>query len=170
MKYARLLAISGILAACLLGCSVRRSGSTSDSRRTEVQNELVRLRELSGEKVSAATSLTERWRNLRIVRRDYDLDRPRNERGEYPVKSETILEGEEHQKEGKKEGKSEKTDKKESETVKSRLDGAVRSGSTSDTDVKAGGQPLWWWLAGVLMAMAGLIYLWWKYGKKNQTK
>lgn len=170
MKYVRLLTISGVLVACLLGCSVRRSGSTSDSRRTEMQNELIRLRDLSDAKISTTTSITERWRNLRIVRRDYDLDKPKDDKGAYPVKSEIILEGEEQQKEDKKEDKSEKTDKKESETGASRLDDAGRSGTSSDTDVKAGGQPLWWWLIGVLMAVVGLIYLWWKYGKKNQTK
>ena len=170
MKYVRLLAISGILVACLVGCSVHRSGSTSDSRRTEVQNELVRLRALSDTKVSVATSVTERWRNLRIVRRDYDLDKPRDERGQYPVKSETILEGEEQQKEDKKEDKSEKTDKKESEAGTSRRDDAGYSETAFDTDVKASTQPLWWWLIGVVMAVVGLIFLWLKYGKKNQTK
>lgn len=170
MKYGRLLAVAGVFVFCLLGCSVRRSGSTTDSRRTEEQKELVYLGTLSDAKVSTTTTVTDRWRNLRIVRRDYDLDKPRNEKGEYPVKSETVIEGDEQQKEDKKEDKAEKSDKKESAKGASRHTDARDSGSASDTTGQVGLGSLWWWLVGAVSVVVTGFLIWWKYGKKDQTK
>lgn len=170
MGYGRLLVVTGVLVACLLGCAAHRSGSASDSRRTEEQALYDRLYARTDAKVSASSTITDRWRNLRITRRDYDLDKPEDGKGMYPVKSETVLEGEERQKEDQEMGETELSDSREAvsgETV-SRV--SRDTGSTTDTTLKAGTQPLWWWLAGMLSAIMSLIFLWWKYGKKNQTK
>ena len=43
MKYVRILTISGILVACLLGCAVRRSDGVHDSEKSQERNELVWL-------------------------------------------------------------------------------------------------------------------------------
>lgn len=162
--------MAGVLVVCFLGCVAHRSDSTSDRRRTEEQARYDRLYARTDAKISTANTVTDRWRNLRIVRRDYDLGKPKDEKGMYPVKSETILEGEERQKEDRKEDETEMSDSEE--TVSGEADSRVSrdTGSTADTTLKAGTQPLWWWLIGVLMTVVGLIFLWRKYGKKNQTK
>ncbi len=158
MKYVRILTISGILVACLLGCAVRRSDGVHDSEKSQERNELVWLTARTDAKITATTTVVDRWRNLRIHWKDYDLSKPPDQNGNYPVKNEGWAEGSEQ------ESQNEKSDI--SENTKEDSNGKVNT----DLDIKAGTQPLWWWLIGVLMAVAGLIYLWWKYGKKDKTK
>ena len=43
MKYVRILTISGILVACLLGCAVRRSDGVHDSEKSQERNEVLYL-------------------------------------------------------------------------------------------------------------------------------
>lgn len=88
----------------------------------------------------------------------------------YPVKSETILEGEEREKENREEDETEISDSGEAVSSEAVSRITRDTGSTTDTTLKAGTQPFWWWLIGVLSVIAVLIFLWWKYGKKNQTK
>ena len=65
---------------------------------------------------------------------------------------------------------SENTKEDSNGKVKTDRETSYEKTENTDLDIKAGTQPLWWWLIGVLMAVAGLIYLWWKYGKKDKTK
>lgn len=170
MKYVRILAVSGILVACLLGCAVRRSSSVRDSGRSKEHDELVWLTSRTDAKVATTTTVTERWRNLRIHWRDYDLSKPADSTGNYPVKSEGWADVGEQESESEKSDLSENTKEDTSGKAEANREANHEKVANTDLDIKAGGQPLWWWLIGVLMAVVGLIYLWWKYGKKNQTK
>ena len=62
MKYVRILTISGILVACLLGCAVRRSDGVHDSEKSQERNELVWLTARTDAKITATTTVVDRWR------------------------------------------------------------------------------------------------------------
>lgn len=170
MKYGRLLAIAGILVGCLLGCAVRRSGSSSDSRRTEERRELSWLTSRTATNVTATTTVTDRWRNLRIHWRDYDLSKPADSAGNYPVRSEGWADANEQETKDEKSDVSENTEEEASGKAETDLDASQKKTTDMDMDAQAGVEPLWWWLIGVLMAVVGIIFLWWKYGKKDKTK
>ena len=170
MKYVRILTISGILVACLLGCAVRRSDGVHDSEKSQERNELVWLTARTDAKITATTTVVDRWRNLRIHWKDYDLSKPPDQNGNYPVKHEGWAEGSEQESQNEKSDISENTKEDSNGKVKTEREKSYEKTENTDLDIKAGTQPLWWWLIGVLMAVAGLIYLWWKYGKKDKTK
>lgn len=170
MKYVRLLTIPGILVACLLACAARRSGSTLDTGRTQERDELVLLTTRTDAKVSATTTVTDRWRDLRIHWRDYDLSKSPDENGNYPVKSEGWADANEQESKDEKSDVSEDTHEDANVKTEADRDVSHKKAENTDLDVKAGIQPLWWWLIGVLTVVVGLIFLWWKYGKKDKTK
>lgn len=170
MKYGRLLAIAGILVACLLGCAARRSNSVRDSVRTEEHSELSWLTSGTATKLEATTTVTDRWRNIRIHWRDYDLSKPADENGNYPVKSEGWTDASEQETKDEKSDVSENTKEDASGKAEANRDASHEKTSDTDLDIEAGTEPLWWWLVGVLMAVVGIIFLWWKYGKKDKTK
>ena len=94
-------------------------------------------------RLASSNTVRDRWRNIRIIRREFDLERQPDENGRYPVKAETTLEGEEHEEE--------------------------RSGDTElNSDI--GKNALGWWALGVTMVLALVIFLRWRYGKKDKTK
>lgn len=59
MKYVRILTISGILVACLLGCAVRRSDGVHDSEKSQERNELVWLTARTDAKITATTTVVD---------------------------------------------------------------------------------------------------------------
>lgn len=170
MRYGQILVLAGILVGCLLGCSVNRSAGRNDYRRVQEQGRYDYLYAQTDAKLSTTTTVADRWRNIRIVRRDFDLDRQPDETGQYPVKSETVIEGNEQQRKKTEEASQEESEAKEQETGYKSTDIQEENTETAEFNAESGKSSLWWWLLGVLMAMASLIYLWWKYGKKNQTK
>lgn len=170
MKYVRLLTIAGILVACLLGCAARRSDSMRDSGKSQDHDKLVLLRTRTDAKIATTTTVVERWRNLRIHWRDYDLSKPADPDGNYPVKSEGWADASEQESKDEKSDTQENAKEETSGVAEADRETSYEKTEDTDLDIKAGTQPLWWWLIGVLMAVVGLIYLWWKYGKKNQTK
>lgn len=170
MRYGRILVLAGVLAGCLLGCSVNRSAGRNDNRRVQEQSRYDYLYAQTDAKLTSATSVVDRWRNIRIVRRDFDLDRQPDENGQFPIKSETIIDGNEQQTEKTEEASKEGSEAKEQETGTKNLDIQSDRSEVAEFNAESGKNSLWWWLIGVLMAVIGIIYLWWKYGKKDQTK
>ena len=170
MEYGRILVLAGILAGCLLGCSVNRSAGRSDNRRAQEQSRYDYLYAQTDAKLASSTSVVDRWRNIRIIRRDFDLDRQPDENGRFPVKSETVIEGNEQQTEKTEEASKADTETKKQETGTKNLDLQTDRTETGEFNAESGKNSLWWWLIGVLMAVIGIIYLWWKYGKKDKTK
>lgn len=170
MRYGRILVLAGVLAGCLLGCSVNRSAGRSDNRRAQEQSRYDYLYAQTDAKLTSATSVVDRWRNIRIVRRDFDLDRQPDENGQFPIKSETIIDGNEQQTEKTEEASKEGSETKEQETGSKNLDIQADCSEVAEFNAESGKSSLWWWLIGVLMAVIGIIYLWCKYGKKDQTK
>lgn len=170
MKYVRLLTISGILVACLLACAARRSGSTLDTGRTQERDELVLLTTRTDAKVSATTTVTDRWRDLRIHWRDYDLSKSPDENGNYPVKSEGWADANEQEKTNKKAEKAERSETGDLIAGTSSRNSSRDTRAQTETGIKAGMQPLWWWLIGVVSVVIVGFVIWWKYGKKDKTK
>ena len=68
------------------------------------------------------------------------------------------------------EASKEDTETKKQETGTKNLDLQTDRTETGEFNAESGKNSLWWWLIGVLMAVIGIIYLWWKYGKKDKTK
>lgn len=170
MKYGRILLLAGILAGCLFGCSVNRSAGRSDNRRAQEQTGYEHLYAQSDTKLSTTTSIMDRLRNIRIIRRDFDLDRQPDTNGKFPVKSETVIEGNEQQTEKTEEASKEEIEINQQETGNEDIDIQTTHTEATEFNAESGKNPLWWWLIGVLMAVIGIIYLWLKYGKKDKTK
>ncbi|RHJ83569.1 hypothetical protein DW103_07390 [Parabacteroides sp. AM08-6] len=170
MKYGWNLVITGILAACLLGCSVSRSGNIHDSGKTDEQVHYEHIYARNDAQLSVSNTVIDRFRNVRIHWRTYDTDKPADENGRYPVKAEGWSEGcEQESVDEDKKTTENSTENVQATTEKKKVDSFVKE-EHKDVDVKAGTQPLWWWLIGLLSAMVGIIFIYWKYGKKNKTK
>ena len=98
------------------------------------------------------------------------IERQPDENGRYPVKAETTLEGEEHENERKEEAESQK--KEENESVFARSEASHEEERSGDTELNSdvGKNALGWWALGVTMVLALVIFLRWRYGKKDKTK
>ena len=98
------------------------------------------------------------------------LSGSRTKTGRYPVKAETTLEGEEHENERKEEAESQK--KEENESVFARSEASHEEERSGDTKLNSdvGKNALGWWALGVTMVLALVIFLRWRYGKKDKTK
>ncbi len=107
-------------------------------------------------RLASSNTVRDRWRNIRIIRREFDLERQPDENGRYPVKAETTLEGEEH----------------ENENVFARSEASHEEERSGDTELNSdiGKNALGWWALGVTMVLALVIFLRWRYGKKDKTK
>ena len=135
------------MVALCASCSVRRSASDHSHYRDQERQVLESLDTSMDVRLASSNTVRDRWRNIRIIRREFDLERQPDENGRYPVKAETTLEGEEHENERKEE----------------------RSGDTElNSDI--GKNALGWWALGVTMVLALVIFLRWRYGKKDKTK
>lgn len=121
-------------------------------------------------RLACSNTVRDRWRNIRIIRREFDLERQPDENDQYPVKSETTLEGEEHENERKEEAEGQK--KEENESVFAQSEANLEEKRSGDTELNSdvGKKALWWWILGVTMALALVIFLRWRYGKKDKTK
>lgn len=93
-----------------------------------------------------------------------------DENGRYPIKAETTLEGEEHENERKEKAESQK--KEENESVFARSEASHEEERSGDTELNSdiGKNALGWWALGVTMVLALVIFLRWRYGKKDKTK
>ena len=82
----------------------------------------------------------------------------------------TTLEGEEHENERKEEAESQK--KEENESVFARSEASHEEERSGDTELNSdvGKNALGWWALGVTMVLALVIFLRWRYGKKDKTK
>ena len=111
-------------------------------------------------RLASSNTVRDRWRNIRIIRREFDLERQPDENGRYPVKAEPTLEGEERQK------------KEENENVFARSEASHEEERSGDTELNSdiGKNALGWWALGVTMVLALVIFLRWRYGKKDKTK
>ena len=118
-------------------------------------------------RLASSNTVRDRWRNIRIIRREFDLERQPDENGRYPVKAETTLEGEEHENERKEEAESQK--KEENESVFARSEASHEEERSGDTKLNSdvGKNALGWWALGVTMVLALVIFLRWRYGKKG---
>ena len=103
--YKRLCVLAGMVALCA-SCSVRRSASDHSHYRDQERQVLESLDTSMDVRLASSNTVRDRWRNIRIIRREFDLERQPDENGRYPVKAETTLEGEEHENERKEEAKS----------------------------------------------------------------
>ena len=98
--YKRLCVLAGMVALCA-SCSVRRSASDHSHYRDQERQVLESLDTSMDVRLASSNTVRDRWRNIRIIRREFDLERQPDENGRYPVKAETTLEGEEHEKKRK---------------------------------------------------------------------
>ena len=146
--YKRLCVLAGMVALCA-SCSVRRSASDHSHYRDQERQVLESLDTSMDVRLASSNTVRDRWRNIRIIRREFDLERQPDENGRYPVKAETTLEGEEHENERKEEAESQKKEELNSDVGKNGLG---------------------WWALGVTMVLALVIFLRWRYGKKDKTK
>ena len=105
--YKRLCVLAGMVALCA-SCSVRRSASDHSHYRDQERQVLESLDTSMDVRLASSNTVRDRWRNIRIIRREFDLERQPDENGRYPVKAETTLEGEEHENERKEEAESQK--------------------------------------------------------------
>ena len=167
--YKRLCVLAGMVALCA-SCSVRRSASDHSHYRDQERQVLESLDTSMDVRLSSSNTVRDRWRNIRIIRREFDLERQPDENGRYPVKSETTLEGEEHENERKEEAESQK--KEENESVFARSEASHEEERSGDTELNSdvGKNALGWWALGVTMVLALVIFLRWRYGKKDKTK
>ena len=113
-------------------------------------------------RLASSNTVRDRWRNIRIIRREFDLERQPD--------AETTLEGEEHENERKEEAESQK--KEENESVFARSEASHEEERSGDTELNSdvGKNALGWWALGVTMVLALVIFLRWRYGKKDKTK
>lgn len=111
--YKRLCVLAGMVALCA-SCSVRRSASDHSHYRDQERQVLESLDTSMDVRLASSNTVRDRWRNIRIIRREFDLERQPDENGRYPVKAETTLEGEEHENERKEEAESQKKEENES--------------------------------------------------------
>lgn len=167
--YKRLCVLAGMVALCA-SCSVRRSASDHSRYRDQERQVLESLATSMDIRLASSNTVRDRWRNIRIVRREFDLERQPDGNGQYPVKSETTLEGEEHENERKEEAESQKKEEDESVFAQSETNREEDRSRNTELDSDVGKNALWWWAIGAAMAMALVIFLRWRYGKKDKTK
>lgn len=161
--------MAGMVVFCA-GCSMRRVTSDTVRYGSEEHVESEELESTGDIRLTASSTVRERWKGLRITLREFDLDRKPDKDGRYPVKSETTLEGQEHENEKKQEAEELESQARRKKTGNS--DNSLLAGQSrgSELDTKMGENALWWWVTGIVTAILGIIFLGRKYGKKNQTK
>ena len=159
--YKRLCVLAGMVALCA-SCSVRRSASDHSHYRDQERQVLESLDTSMDVRLASSNTVRDRWRNIRIIRREFDLERQPDENSRYPVK--------EHENERKEKAESQK--KEENESVFARSEASHEEDRSGDTELNSdvGKNALGWWALGVTMVLALVIFLRWRYGKKDKTK
>lgn len=170
MRYGRYMAIAGVLVACLLGCTVRRNGSSVDSGTTKEQFRYDQLYARTDAKVSVSSTVTDRWRNIRIYWRNYDTGQPADSTGNRPVLSEGWIDGNEQESTDESTETEETGDEVGQTAADGTADGHFEKTRTEELEVKGGTTPVMWWMFGVATAAVLIIFFWLRYGKKNKTE
>ena len=72
--YKRLCVLAGMVALCA-SCSVRRSASDHSHYRDQERQVLESLDTSMDVRLASSNTVRDRWRNIRIIRREFDLER-----------------------------------------------------------------------------------------------
>ena len=78
--YKRLCVLAGMVALCA-SCSVRRSASDHSHYRDQERQVLESLDTSMDVRLASSNTVRDRWRNIRIIRREFDLERQPDENG-----------------------------------------------------------------------------------------
>lgn len=76
--YKRLCVLAGMVALCA-SCSVRRSASDHSHYRDQERQVLESLDTSMDVRLASSNTVRDRWRNIRIIRREFDLERQPDE-------------------------------------------------------------------------------------------
>lgn len=173
MKYARYYSLftGSILFFTLCTCSSVRHSVSRDRIRTEERKELELLQSSTSSEISLSNDIKEKMQNIQFHFKRYDLDKPKEEDGSYPVASEGWINKNE------KSVQETKVDKEKEQTHESNLNAKaftnndVELNSDKKTEAKAGISSLYCFMAGICSILIILILIWCKYGrKKNKTE
>lgn len=99
--YKRLCVLAGMVALCA-SCSVRRSASDHSHYRDQERQVLESLDTSMDVRLASSNTTRDRWRNIRIIRREFDLERQPDRKRSIPGQGGNDTRGEEHENEQKR--------------------------------------------------------------------